>query len=326
MKRRDFITLIGGVAAWPLASRAQQPAIAAIGFLDPATMTEHAPFVTAFLQGLGEQNFAEGRNVKIEYRWAEGRNERLRSLADQLVALRVAVIAAPSGDSSAFAAKAATTTIPVVFSAASDPVANGLVASLDRPGGNLTGFTSFGRELMPKRLEILCEVVPNAPVVDLLVNPEGAITASATAEVEAAAPNFGRQIRIVSARNDAEIEAAFTALTQRQTRALLVMADSFFTTRAQRLVALALQRSIPTVFPSRDFTIAGGLLSYDTNQRDRFRQVGAYVGRILKGEKPSDLPVQRPTRIELIINMKTAKALGLTVPLSLLGRADEVIE
>jgi len=327
MRRRDFINLLGGASlAWPFAARAQPSAMPVIGFLHPATNETAAPLIAAFRQGLGESGYVEGRNVAIEYRFADGRNERLAPLAADLVSRRVAVIAAPSGDSSAFAAKAATTTIPIVGGFASDPVANGFVSSLNRPGGNLTGVTHFGAELMPKRLQVLSEVVPDAAVIDLLVNPEGAITAGATKDVEAAAHALGRQIRIHAARNEAEIAAAFAQLPQLRAQALLVMGDSFFTSRSEQVGALTLRYALPAMFSNRDFITAGGLMAYDTDRMDGYRLIGVYTGRILKGEKPADLPVQQSTKIEFLINLKTAKALGLTIPLPLLGRANEVIE
>jgi putative tryptophan/tyrosine transport system substrate-binding protein len=326
MKRREFMTLVGGAVAWPVIARAQQPVMPVIGFLHPATAESSTQVTMAFRQGLGDTGYVEGRNVAVEFRWAEGHNDRLPALAADLVGRRVAVIAAPGGDSSAFALKAATTTIPVVSAFASDPVTNGLVASLNRPGGNLTGVAQFGAELMPKRLAILCEAMPAAAVIDMLVNPEGAITASASKEVEAAARVLKRQVRIHTARNEPEIDAVFATFAQLRPNALLVMGDSFFGSRSERIGALTARYALPAMFSSRDFVAAGGLMSYDTSRGDMYRLVGTYTGRILKGEKPADLPVQQGTRIELVINLKTAKALGLTVPLALLARADEVIE
>jgi len=327
MRRRDFIIFFGGASlVWPLAARAQPSDLPVIGFLHPASNETAASVITAFRQGLGETGHIEGRNVAIEYRFADGRNERLAALAADLVSGRVAVIAAPSGDSSAFAAKAATATIPIVSGFASDPVANGLVASLSRPGGNLTGVTQFGAELMPKRLQVLSEAVPDAAVIDVLVNPEGAITAGATKEVEATARALGRQIRVHAARNEAEIAAAFAQLPQLRAQALLVMGDSFFNSRSEYVGALTLRYALPAMFSNRAFVTAGGLMAYDTDRDDAYRLIGVYTGRILKGEKPADLPVAQVTKVELFINIKTAKALGLTVPPSVLARADEVIE
>jgi putative ABC transport system substrate-binding protein len=325
--RRRFIALLGGgAAAWPLAAQAQQPAMPVVGFLHPATPESSTSVVTAFRQGLGDTGYVEGRNVALEFRWADGHNERLPALAAELVGRRVAVIAAPGGDSSAFALKAATTTIPIVSAFASDPVKNRLVASLNRPAGNLTGVAGFGIELMPKRLSLLREAMPDAAVIDMLVNPDGAITAPATKDVEAAARLLGRQVRIHTARNDPEVDAAFAALAQQQASALLVIGDSFFSSRAERIGALAARYALPAMFPSRDFVAAGGLMSYDVSRDDTYRLVGTYTGRILKGERAADLPVQQSTKIELTINLKSAKALGLTIPVALLTRADEVIE
>ena len=297
-----------------------------IGYLHPATLDTSVQTVAAFRQGLSEFGYVEGDNVAIEYRWAEGHNDRLPALAADLASRRVAVIAAPGGDSSAFALKAATTTIPIVCAFASDPVKNRLVASLNRPGGNITGVSNFTAELMPKRLELLCEVVPNASVIDTLVNPEGAITAESAKVVETAARLLGRQIRIHTASDDHEIDATFANLAQLRADALLVMADAFFFSRVERISALTTRNAIRTMFPTRGFVAAGGLMSYDVNRVEGYRLVGIYVGRILKGEKPADLPVQQATKIELVINLKAAKVLGLAVPRSMLARADEVIE
>jgi putative tryptophan/tyrosine transport system substrate-binding protein len=327
LKRREFIALLGGAAAsWPLAAHGQQPAMPVIGFLHPATAETSAQVVTAFRQGLGETGYAEGRNAALEFRWADGRNDRLPALAAELVGRRVAVIAAPGGDSSAFALKAATATIPIVSAFASDPVKNGLIAGLNRPGGNLTGIANFGIELMPKRLALLCEAMPNAAVIDMLVNPEGAITAAATAEVEAAARLLARQVRIHMARNEIEVDAAFTTMARLRASALLVMGDSFFASRAERIGALTMRVALPAMFPGRDFVAAGGLMSYDTSRDDVYRLVGTYTGRILKGDKAAELPVQQPTKFELVINLKTAKVLGSILPSSLLAVASEVIE
>jgi putative ABC transport system substrate-binding protein len=327
MRRRQFITLLGGAAAgWPLAVRAQQPTIPVIGFLHPATAETSAQVVTAFRRGLDETGYVEGRNAALEFRWADGHNDRLPVLAAELVGRRVAVIAAPSGDSSAFALKAATAIIPIVSAFASDPVRNGLIAGLNRPGGNLTGIAQFGIELMPKRLALLCEAMPDAAVIEMLVNPDGAITAAATTEVEAAARLLARQVRIHMARNESEVDAAFTTMARLQASALLVMGDSFFASRAERIGALTARFALPAMFPGRDFVAAGGLISYDTSRDDIYRLVGAYTGRILKGAKAAELPVQQPTKFELVINLKTAKALGFVLPPALLAVASEVIE
>jgi putative tryptophan/tyrosine transport system substrate-binding protein len=327
MRRRQFITLLGGAAVgWPRAARAQQPTIPVIGFLHPATAETSAQVVTAFRRGLDETGYVEGRNAALEFRWADGHNDRLPALAAELVSRRVAVIAAPGGDSSAFALKAATATIPIVSAFASDPVRNGLIAGLNRPGGNLTGIAQFGIELMPKRLALLCEAMPNAAVIEMLVNPEGAITAAATTEVEAAARLLARQVRIHMARNEPEVDAAFTTMERLRASALLVMGDSFFSSRAERIGALTARIALPAMFSGRDFVAAGGLMSYDTSRDDVYRLVGAYTGRILKGAKATELPVQQPTKFELVINLKTAKALGFVLPPALLAVASEVIE
>jgi putative tryptophan/tyrosine transport system substrate-binding protein len=327
IERREFITLLGGAAAsWPLMARAQQPVMPVVGFLNPNSPDTSTAYVAAFRQGLGETGYVEGRNVGIEYRWAEGRNDRLPALAADLANRHVAVIAAVTGDSAARAAKAATDTIPIVFVSASDPVTGGLVASLSRPGGNLTGASQFGAELMPKRLELLSEIVPNAAPIDVLVNPQGAITAGSTKDVEAAARLLGRQIRLHTASNDGEIDAAFANLPPLRAGALLIMGDSYFSSRIERIASLTLRYMIPSMYSNRNFAAAGGLIGYDTSVPNLVRQIGIYAGRILKGEKPANLPIQQSTKAELIINLKTAKALGLTVPPTLLARADEVIE
>jgi putative tryptophan/tyrosine transport system substrate-binding protein len=297
-----------------------------IGFLSIESLETSRDQVTAFRRGLSEAGYVEGQNVTIEYRWAESQADRLPALAADLVRRQVATIAATGGDFSIRAAKAATATIPIVFSTGTDPVQTGLVASLNRPGGNVTGVTRFSAELMPKRLELLCEAVPNVTVIDMLVNPEGAITASSTKDVEAAARLLGRQVRIHMARNESEIDAVFATLAQIRAGALLIMSDTFFSSRNQRIGALTVRYAIPAIYQLREFPAAGGLMSYDSSLSDSYHQVGVYIGRILNGEKPADLPVQKSTKAELFINLKTAKALGITVPLSLLGRADEVIE
>jgi len=325
MRRRQFIAFLSGAATWPLAARAQQP-MPVIGYLSPSTAPTSAHLVKAFRQGLGETGYVEGRNVAIEYRWADGQNDRLPALAAELAARHVAVIAATRGDTTARAAKAATATIPIVFVSASDPVTGGLVASLNRPGGNLTGVTRFSAELMPKRLQILSEVAADATVIDLLVNPTGAITVSSTKELETVAHSLGRRIRVHTAIDRGDIETAFAQLKQLRAGALLIMADAYFGSQGEWIGALTLRDAIPALFSARNFAAGGGLLSYDSSESDAYRQIGNYVGRILKGEKPAELPVMLPTKFELVINLKTAKALGITVPLPLLGRADEVIE
>jgi putative tryptophan/tyrosine transport system substrate-binding protein len=325
MRRREFITGLGSMAAWPQTAHAQQQAIPVIGLLNQQTAETTASSVAAFHSGLGASGFVEGRNVAIEYRWAEGHNDRLGALAADLVRLRVAVIAT-RGDSPAFALKAATETIPIVCSFASDPVINGFVASLNHPAANFTGVYRFGSELEPKRLELLCEVIPQAAVIDLLVNPEGAITVVSSRELHEAARVLGRQIRTHTARNDSEIEAAFATLSQLHARALLIMGDSFFSSRSQQIGEMAARHAIPAIYTTREFAVGGGLMSYAPADTDATRLVGVYTGRILKGEKPAELPVLQSTKIEVVVNLKTAKALGLAVPQSILLRADEVIE
>jgi ABC-type uncharacterized transport system substrate-binding protein len=327
LKRREFITLLGGAAfEWPLAARAQQAAMPVIGFLNSETPGGYAPRVAAFRQGLSEVGFVESRNVAIEYRWAEGHNDRLPALAAELVRRPVAVIAA-AGMTSALAAKSATTTIPIVFSAAVDPVAEGLVASLNRPGGNLTGVTSLNVEVGPKRLELLHEVVPSATSMALLINPTNpSIAEPFSRALQAAARALGLQLHVLHASSEREIEVAFATLVKLGAGGLVIMPDQLFLARSEQLAALTVRHAVPSVHLFRKFAAAGGLMSYGTEEAEYYRLVGIYVGRILKGEKPSDLPVQRVTKVELIINLKTARALGLSVPLPVVGRADEVIE
>jgi putative ABC transport system substrate-binding protein len=327
MRRREFITLLGGAAAaWPLVARAQQPRMPLVGFLHPQTAEAVPQAVTEFRMALAAAGFVEGRSVAIEYRWAEGHNDRLPALAQELVRVSPAVIAALGGDSSAYALKAATTAIPIVSIFAADPVRNGFVKSLNRPGGNFTGVYPFGGALESKRLELLCEMMPGVPAIDVLVNPDGAITAASTRDLEAAAIPLGRRLRIHNATNDTEIDAAFAALSQLHSAALQIMGDSFFGTRGQRLAALATRYKIAAIGVRKDFTAVGGLMNYAAEEQEPFRLAGSYTGRILKGEKPAELPVQQATKIELVINLKTAKALGINIPITLLGRADEVIE
>jgi len=326
MQRREFITLLGGAAAWPLAARAQQPAMPVIGFLHVGSPDALSHLVTAFRQGLKEVGYFEGQNVAIEFRWAEGHYDRLPALAADLVRRQVAVIITGGGDAPAAIAKAATATIPIVFNVGSDPSKTGLVASLSRPGGNITGVNILTTELAAKRLGLLNDLVPAGSVIAYIVNPNFPATESNVKEVETAARAIGRQILLLKATNEKDIDAAFVAISEMRSRALLVGSDPFFTSRRDQFVALAARYAVPTIYEQREFAVAGGLMSYGTSLTDSYRQMGNYVGRILKGEKPADLPVVQSVKFELVINLKTAKALGLTLPSGLLSIADEVIE
>jgi putative ABC transport system substrate-binding protein len=325
MNRRELMLLLGGAMTAPRASRAQQKAMPVIGFLGNASPGPFAPFVAAFHQGLSETGYVEGQNLATEYRWAEGRYDLLPALAADLVGRKVDLIAT-SADASALAAKDATSTIPIVFVNGSDPVEIGLVVSFARPGGNLTGVSIMTGELMLKRLELLSELVPQAQVIALLVNPNNASNERMMKLVQEAGPVKGVQVRVLKAGTESDIDVAFTSLIQLQASALLVGSDPFLFSQREQLVALAARYAVPAIYEWREFAAAGGLISYGTSLADMYRQAGTYVGRILSGAKPTDLPVQRPTRFELVVNLKTADALGLTVPPSILARADEVIE
>ena len=325
MKRREFITLLGGAAvAWPLPLSAQQPAMPVVGFLNSASLGGFAARVASFRQGLSEIGYFEGQNVTIEYRWAEGHYDQLPALAADLVRRQVAVILA--NGAAALAAKAATATVPVVFVIAGDPVELELVASLNRPGGNITGVTNLNVEIGPKRLELLHELVPTATTMALLLNPGSPYAERLSGEMQTAARTLGIQLHVLQAGTEREIDTAFAKLVQLRASALVIGTDAFFNARIGQLAALAVRHMLPTIFQYREFAAAGALMSYGGSFADDWRRAGVYTGRILKGDKPADLPVQQSTKAELIINLKTAKALGLTVPLSLLGRADEVIE
>ncbi len=324
MKRRELVLLLGGAMTVPRALRAQQKAMPVIGFLGSTSPDPYAPFVAAFRQGLNETGYVEGQNVAIEYRWAENHADRLPAMAADLVGRKVDMILAAG--LSALAAKSATSTIPIVFPAFSDPVAAGLVASLARPGGNLTGFSPFQFELMPKRLELLTELVPQARVIALLVNPNDPRAEGLIRDMQEAARAKGVQLPILKAATESEIDAAFATLVKLHAGALLVFPDPFFGTRREQLLALASRHAVPAIYAWREWAEAGGLISYGASIPALFRQAGIYAGRILKGAKPADLPVQQPTTFELVVNLKTAKTLGLTAPPAILARADEVIE
>jgi putative ABC transport system substrate-binding protein len=328
MQRRTFIAGLGGAAvAWPLAARAQQSAMPVIGFLNSASPDQYADRVRAFHQGLSEAGYVEGRNVAIEYRWANGQYDRLPALAADLVRRQVTVIASTGGTPAALAARAATTTIPIVFQVAVDPVEVRLVTSLNRPGGNVTGVTNLNLEVGTKRLELMRELIPTATTIALLVNPANpAIAEPLSRDLQAASRPLGLRLLVLQASTERDFDTVFATIVQLRADALIIAPDAFFNSQSVQLAGLTVRHAVPAIYQSREFAAAGGLMSYGGNLTDVYRRVGEYTGRILRGEMPKDLPVQRATKVELIINLKTAKALGINVPLSLLGRADEVIE
>jgi putative ABC transport system substrate-binding protein len=327
MRRREFITLLGGAATLPLAARAQQPAKPVIGFVHPGSAQSFARPLSAFLKGLGATGYVEGRNVAIEYRWAGDRSDQLPAMVDDLVRRQVSVLAVLGSTPAALAAKAASTTVPIVFTIAGDPVQVGLVASLNRPGGNLTGVVTLNVEIAPKRLELLHELFPTATSFALLVNPANPALAEPVSEhVQAAARMLGVKLHVLHVSSEPELDAALGTAARLQVAGLMIGPDAFFNSRIEQLAALTSRHALPAVFQWREFTAAGGLLSYGSSITDVYRQVGVYTGRILKGEKPADLPVEQTTKVELFVNLKAAKAFGITVPTALLVRADEVIE
>jgi ABC-type uncharacterized transport system substrate-binding protein len=325
VKRREFIKILGGAIAWPTAVRAQQPTMPVIGFLDPTSLDKYAPFVEAFRKGLQEVGLIEGHNVAIEFRWAEGQYARLPEMAAELVQHKVAVIVA-TGITAARAAKTATSTTPIVFNTGGDPIKFGLVTSLSRPGQNVTGVASLGKVLVAKQLEILHELVPRADAIAFLVNPNNAVAELDTSDVQAAADTLGKKLIVIKAGTRDDLTKGFAAINGQHGGALVVQTDPFFLGQRDQIVALAAQHAVPAIYYLRDYPAAGGLASYGTSLADALRLVGRYAGRILKGEKPGDLPVQQSVKTEFVINLKTAKALGLNVPVGLLNAADEVIE
>jgi putative ABC transport system substrate-binding protein len=327
MRRRDFIALLGGAAvAWPHAARAQAPAMPVIGFLNSALPGAWQPFVDAFRQGLKDSGFEEGRNVAIEYRWAEGHYDRLPALAAELVNRKVAVLVSTGGIAPAMAAKAATTTTPIILTIGGDPVKLGLVASLNRPGGNITGVNLFIPQMEGKRMGLLRELVPTATLIAVLLNPKNPPAANQLRDAQEAARATGQQIHILHATNESELEEAFATAVQVRAAALQVAADPYFNSQRNRIIALAARHRLPAIYEQREHALAGGLMSYGTSLTDGYRQTGVYTARILKGEKPADLPVMQSTKFEFVINLKTAKALGIEVPPGLSARADEIIE
>jgi putative ABC transport system substrate-binding protein len=326
MRRREFITLLGGAAVWPLAARAQQPTIPVIGFVSSRAPAESAGVTAAFRQGLSEAGFVEGQNLAIAFRWAEGRYDRLPALATELANLRVAVLFAAGGTASALAAKEATSTIPIVFSAVGDPVRLGLVPNLNRPGGNITGMSFLTSELVAKSTQLLKEAVPAATVIAFLVNRAGPNAEIYVKEAPAAARALGIQIPVLNASTEQDLDEVFGSLRKSNVGGLVVPGDPFFDTQRERIASLATQHTVPMIFNLREYVVAGGLMSYGASLPDSYRRAGTYVGRVLQGEKPADLPVMRPSKFDLVINLKTAKALGITLSNSFLLLADEVIE
>ena len=327
MRRREFVSLFGGAAvAWPLAVRAQQPAMPVIGYLGAESPAAFASRLAAFRQGLSETGYVENRNVAIEFRWAESQHNRLPALAAELTTRQVTVIVAPGGAPAALAAKSATTTIPIVFEMGADPIATGLVQTLNRPGGNITGVTSLNVQVTPKRLEILREAVPVASVIAILLNPTSPTAESQLRNLQTAAGALGVRLHILHASSERDFDAVSATLSQLQPGGLLVSSDTFFATHSEQLAGIAIRHALPAIHQSRDFALAGGLMSYAGSFAESHRQAGIQTGRILKGEKAADLPVQQVTKVELFINLKTARTLGITLPLPLVARADEVIE
>jgi len=325
MRRRQFLALLGGgAAAWPLGARAQQAALPIVGFLNPNRSDAYPDAIAAFRTGLREQGFIDGENVTIAYRWADGHPDRLSALTTELVRIPVNVIAATGGGGAAYAAKAATKTIPIIFNSADDPVKAGLVASLDRPGGNLTGVSRLSVELMPKRLELLHEIAPTVTTIAYLVESQSAVATAAVAQE--AAKTLGVELRVVKVTTDVDLDETIGRLVQAGAKALLVGSSAYFNSRSKELGELCLRYRLPAVYQNRQFAAAGGLISYGPSLADAYRIVGEYTGRVLKGERPANLPVQQQTKVDLMINMKVAQIFGLTIPLPLLGRADEVIE
>jgi putative ABC transport system substrate-binding protein len=327
VKRRDFITLLGGAAAtWPLAARAQQPAMPVVGFLHQGSPEPYAKFTAAFRKGLAEIGYVEGRNVVLEYRWANGESYRLPELAADLVSRQVSVIVTPGSSAATLAAKAATTTIPIVFMSGADPVQTGVVTSLNQPGGNITGVGSMNVGLGAKQLGLLHELLPRAARFALLVNPGNVQSQSVIAEVQTAASTIGAQVEIHTVTTNRDINAAFAGVVEKRSDGLLISPDPLFTNRLVQLATLAARHAMPTIYALREFADAGGLMTYGSNFTDMFRQTGNYTGRVLKGEKPAELPILQATKFEFVINMQTAAALGFEIPPTLLARADEVIE